>query len=186
MRRSLLIALVIAALAVPAVAQESPLPQCDPRNARSTHQDFTPVPPELTRLSGIWVGTMDSVEGKGLYPKCAWDHSIRIEIAGDGTARVSFRDGATWRLFDAAAQVLQKESNAVIWATHAGEKANWVESWALVLTKKSADTLVGTWSRVVNNYGLALTDDQRAYAFAAAGELKLSSATVAEHVAEGR
>jgi hypothetical protein len=171
-RRLLTSGLFVFVFSAISYAQESPLPQCDPRNARVERREVIPIPTELTSFEGSWVGTLEGAQGKGLFPKCIWNHTVRIEVGRKGVV-VSFRTANGWKHFDTDAQIVIKDTNAIISASHSSTSSNWVETWVFVFTKKSANTALATWNRVVNNFALPPEDEQRVYAFAAAGEMKL-------------
>ncbi len=123
-------------------------------------------------LDGVWQGTINFDKEAFLAKTSTPDAGtvFRIEI-DDSVVHVfvqhngSFEEAKPSRFHIAHVSV-----SAVIYATDEDPGA-WVESWAFVVTKKDANTLIVEYSRLVNNVEVPPNEDGSKFATRGAGEL---------------
>ena len=125
-------------------------------------------------LEGLWQGSITITSTP--------DNPLGLRLLVDQeAARVWLElDGAWVEAKPGAFRMEQSMGNAVIQATDSGVDADgkWVETWAIVATLRSPDSMLMAWSRVVNNLDLPPEHESGSYAEQGSGVLHRVSSEV--------
>lgn len=122
-------------------------------------------------FDGVWQGVINFDKEAFLANTSTPDSgtTFRIEIR-DVLVRVFVQDNGVFNESKAGRfHIAPVSANAVIFATDE-DPGNWVETWAFVVTKKDANTLIVEYSRLVNNVATPLGEKESKFATRGAGE----------------
>lgn len=125
-----------------------------------------------SRLDGWWDGTIKKTdEGPDN------DLQLRLAINGDQIRVWVVHSGQWIEAKPGSFRISRYMSNAVIYAMDSGEDddGTWVESWGLLVTLRSPDELLITWSRLVNNIDAPLDHEFSKFSVQASGVLSRTS-----------
>lgn len=128
-----------------------------------------------SRLDGWWDGTIKKTDLED-------DLRLRLAINGNQVKVWVVHNGQWIEAKPGSFRIDRYMSNAVIYATDSGEDddGTWVESWGLLVTLRSSDELLITWSRLVNNIDTPLDREYSKFSAQASGVLHRTSSGEAE------
>jgi hypothetical protein len=129
-----------------------------------------PTEEALTDFDGRWEGQIKGFHAPGLWPERTWDRDIRLTIGGDVAIVSTFVDGK-WEAPFADFKIAKRHTNAIVYSIASDQRAGRTETWAFVLTHKTADVLLAYWYRVVSNFRVPPETDDARFALGASGTL---------------
>jgi len=143
-------------------------------DVNKTAQPIQDSTPQLDpSLDGKWQGVINFDKEAFLAKTSTPDTGVtfRIEV-DDSVVRVFVQqDGSFEEAKPGRFHIAHVSTNAVIYATDE-DLGIWVESWAFVVTKKDANTLIVEYTRLVNNVATPLSEEGSKFATRGAGEFK--------------
>jgi hypothetical protein len=110
-------------------------------------------------LDGSWEGELTFLQEATLHQTKAKTGRYRITIQGTSVRVYFILSDDVREIKSGKFHMEDLMTNAVIFATDSGKdnEGTWVETWVFSLTEKDKDTLLGNFSRMVNNIDLPLT-----------------------------
>jgi len=146
-------------------AHATPDPANQPQQQPGPFQHVVP-------FDGVWEGSI-VIDKEALLVAAstpAGGLPMRIEIH-DAVVRVFIKEGDAFvEVKPGLFHIAPVEANAVIFATEASVADGWVECWAFVVTQKDDHTLIVEYSRLVNNVGTPLSDENSKFGTRGVGE----------------
>jgi hypothetical protein len=149
-----------------------------PGSARATPDPANQPPPQsgpfqqVVPFDGTWAGTI-VIDKEALLSATGTPPAgipMRIEIH-DAVVRVFIKEGDAFaEVKPGLFHIAPVEANAVIFATEASLADGWVESWVFLVTQKDDHTLIVEYSRLVNNVGAPLSDEDSKFGTRGVGE----------------
>jgi hypothetical protein len=134
---------------------------------------------DVVSFEGAWEGRLKVVAGTNedsdsyKRAKARYEGSAFKIVIGEQKASVYFD---AREVKPASFQTRIYQSNAVVFASDAGDDQDgrWVETWNFTLARKSPETMIVCFSRVVNNLDAPAGKDSEFF-YMAAGELRRMS-----------
>ncbi|MFC0682926.1 hypothetical protein ACFFGH_34290 [Lysobacter korlensis] len=134
-------------------------------------------------LDGVWAGPL--VIRKPYAPTDPVSRAVdkeplalTVQIAGENVSVFLLQEGEWVEAMPGGWALSRRGPNAVAHATAASEEypEGWIESWALVVSASTDDTVTAEWTRVVNNVRSSPDESLPTFSMAATGVLRRSDA----------